>query len=163
MGHRVRREHHLLVTTLFEAMGGAAGVQRLADAWHARLLADEVAAHPFRRGIRVDHTQRLAAYWSEILGGPATYSRLCGDQSSVVRMHSGNGDVRDLDEHAVACFDQALTDTGLADDQRLRRTLHDWFVAATAETTERYPRSADDVPDGLPMPRWSWDGPVRGN
>jgi hemoglobin len=22
----------------------------------------------------------------------------------------------------------------------------------------RYPESADDVPDGLQIPRWSWDG-----
>jgi hemoglobin len=23
---------------------------------------------------------------------------------------------------------------------------------------DRYHGSADDVPDGLPLPRWSWDG-----
>ena len=26
----------------------------------------------------------------------------------------------------------------------------------------RYHESADDVPDGLPIPRWSWDGLVDG-
>jgi hemoglobin len=26
----------------------------------------------------------------------------------------------------------------------------------------RYHHRADDVPDGLPIPRWSWDGLVPG-
>ena len=148
------------MTTVFKALGGAVGVQRLADAWHARLLADEVAAHPFQREIRPDHTQRLAAYWGEVLGGPAGYSRRYGDEASVVRLHSGNGDTRDLNRRAVACFDQALADTGLTDDTRLAGTLRDWFAWAMVNTTERHPLSADDVPDGLPMPRWSWEGPA---
>ena len=36
--------------------------------------------------------------------------------------------------------------------------LHDYFAWATTTTMARYHRSADDVPDGLAIPRWSWDG-----
>jgi hemoglobin len=50
-----------------------------------------------------------------------------------------------------------LADTGLA-DERLRQVLHDYFAWATTTTMARYHRSADDVPDGLRIPRWSWDG-----
>jgi hemoglobin len=25
---------------------------------------------------------------------------------------------------------------------------------------DAHPDTPDDVPDGLPFPRWSWDGPV---
>ena len=59
---------------------------------------------------------------------------------------------------AVACFDQALADVGLADDSALRQVLHNYFAWATTTTMARYHRSADDVPDGLTIPRWSWDG-----
>jgi hypothetical protein len=41
---------------------------------------------------------------------------------------------------------------------RLRQVLHDYFAWAATTTTARYHRSADDVPDGLVIPRWSWDG-----
>ena len=41
-----------------------------------------------------------------------------------------------------------------------RRALHDYFAWATTTTMARYHRSADDVPDGLPIPHWSWDGLV---
>jgi hemoglobin len=38
--------------------------------------------------------------------------------------------------------------------------LHDYFAWATTTTMSRYHRSADDVPDGLRLPHWSWDGLV---
>jgi hemoglobin len=53
-----------------------------------------------------------------------------------------------------------LADMGLADtaDERLRQVLHEYFAWATTTTMARYHRSADEVPDGLAIPHWSWDG-----
>jgi hemoglobin len=144
--------------TIYEAVGGAEGLLRLAGAWHARVLEDPVVSHAFSHGFHPRHTERLAAYWSEALGGPATYSAQHGDETSVVRMHSGNGPHEEMDRRAIACFDRALEDVGLASDERLRSVLHDYFAWATNTTMARYHRSADDVPNGLPMPKWSWDG-----
>ena len=144
--------------TVYEAVGGLDGLIRLASAWHARVLDDEVVSHAFSHGFHPQHTERLAAYWAEALGGPATYSEQIADESSVVRMHSGNGPHEEMDQRAIACFDQALADIGLARDQRLWRVLHDYFVWATTTTMARYHRSADDVPDGMRIPKWSWDG-----
>ena len=36
--------------------------------------------------------------------------------------------------------------------------LHDYFAWVTTTALARYPESADDVPDGLRIPHWSWDG-----
>ena len=144
--------------TVYEAVGGMDGLRRLAGAWHERVLADEVVSHAFSHGYHPDHTERLAAYWAEALGGPRTYSEEYGDESSVVRMHSGNGPHAEMDERAIACFDHALVDAGLASDDRLRRVLRDYFTWATTTTMARYHESADDVPQGLRIPGWSWDG-----
>jgi hemoglobin len=146
--------------TVYEAAGGADGLVRLAAAWHERVMADEVVSHAFSHGFHPDHTERLAAYWAEALGGPATYTEAYGDETTVVRVHSGNGPHDDMDQRAIACFDQALADVGLAGDDRLRVVLHDYFAWATTTTMSRYHHSADDVPEGLPLPRWSWDGLV---
>jgi len=146
--------------TVYEAAGGADGLLRLAGAWHARVVADEVVSHAFSHGFHPEHGQRLAAYWAEALGGPTTYSDSYGDETSVVRMHSGNGPHEEMDRRAIACFDQALADVGLASDDRLRQVLSDYFRWATTTTMSRYHRSADDVPDGLRIPQWSWDGVV---
>jgi hemoglobin len=149
--------------SIFDAAGGMPGIRRLAEAWHERVMADEVVSHAFSHGFHPQHTERLAAYWAEALGGPAGYSEAYGDETSVVRTHSGNGVHEEMDRRAIACFDQALVDAGLAADDRLRQTLHDYFAWATTTSMAQYHESADDVPDGLPIPRWSWDGLVAGD
>lgn len=143
--------------TIYEAAGGADGLLRLASAWHERVMADEIVSHAFSHGFHPQHTERLAAYFVEALGGPATYTDRYGDETSVVRMHSGNGLHDEMDRRAVACFDQAIDDAGLGGDERLRLALHDYFAWATG-AVGRFHESADDVPDGLPVPRWSWNG-----
>jgi hemoglobin len=146
--------------SVYEAAGGDEGLLRLASAWHARVMADAVVSHAFSHGFHPDHTARLAAYWAEALGGPTKYSDTYGDETYVVRMHSGNGPHEEMDQRAIACFDQALSDVaGLGGP--VQRVLHDYFAWTTATTMSRYHRSADDVPDGLRMPHWSWDGLQR--
>ncbi|HWE53029.1 MAG TPA: group II truncated hemoglobin [Bryobacteraceae bacterium] len=144
--------------TVFEAAGGVDGLQRLAHAWHRRVLADEVVAHAFSHGFHPGHVERLAAYWAEALGGPSAFSDSFGDETAVVRMHSGNGKHEEMDRRAIACFDQALTDIGLASGSALRQVLYDYFAWATNTGMTRYHHSRNDVPKGLTIPRWSWDG-----
>ena len=146
-----------VVQTVYEAAGGESGILRLAAAWHDRVMADEVVSHAFSHGFNPDHTERLAAYWAEALGGPTTYSEKYGDETAVVRIHSGNGEHDEMDRRAIACFGQALADAGLTENP-LRHVLYDYFAWATTTTMARYHRSADDVPAGLRIPHWSWDG-----
>ena len=143
--------------TVFEAAGGYQGLLRLAMAWHARVMADEVVSHAFSHGFHPQHSERLAAYWAEALGGPTRFSDSYGDETSVVRLHSGNGPHEEMDHRAIACFDLALDDVEAHSE--VRKVLHDYFAWATT-TMSRYHHSADDVPEGLRMPRWSWDGLV---
>jgi hemoglobin len=148
--------------SVYDAVGGDDGLRRLAHAWHERVMADEVVSHAFSHGFHPQHTERLAAYWAEALGGPATYSEQYGGESVVVWMHSGNGPHEEMDRRAVACFAEALADIGLSEGDRLRAVLYDYFAWATAVSLARYPGAAADVPGGLAVPRWSWDGLVRG-
>ncbi len=145
--------------SVYDAAGGIEGLLRLAHAWHESVLADEVVSHAFSHGFRADHTERLAAYWAEALGGPPSYTAAYGDESSVVRLHSGNGKHHEMDRRAISCFDEALSDVGLTDEP-LRAVLHDYFAWATTVSMAHYHASAEDVPLGLTMPRWSWDGLV---
>jgi hemoglobin len=123
------------------------------------VLADPVVSHAFEHGFRPDHTERLAAYWVEQLGGPAAYTSALGDQSHVVRLHSGNGEHHEMDECAVDCFVQAMDDADLPADPEVRATLTAWFRWGI-DLMDAHPDTPDDVPDGLAVPRWTWDGPV---
>jgi hemoglobin len=143
--------------TVYEAVGGIEGLRDLARAWHERVMADDVVSHAFSHGFNPDHTERLAAYWAEALGGPHTYSAMYGDETAVVKMHSGNGPHEEMDRRAIVCFDQALTDVGIH-AQPLRQVLHDYFAWATNTTMSRFHESVDDVPEALTIPHWSWSG-----
>jgi hemoglobin len=146
--------------SVYEAAGGELGLLSLARAWSDRVMIDEVVSHAFEGDLEPDHTDRLAAYWGEALGGPADYTERYGDETAVVAIHSGNGPHEEMNDRAIACFDQAMTDVGIGDDDPLRAVLHDYFAWATRTTMARYEESANDVPDGLVIPRWSWDGLV---
>ena len=146
---------------MYEAAGGSEGLLRLAEAWHSRVMADEIVSHAFSHGFHPQHSERLAAYWAEALGGPATFSALCGDETSVVRIHSGNGPHEEMDRRAISCFDEALQDVGIDPAEPVGRVLHEYFAWATTTTMARYHDSADDVPEGLSIPRWSWEGLQR--
>ena len=147
--------------SIFETLGGNSAVLILATAWHKRVMGDEVVRHAFSHGFNPAHTARLAAYWSEALGGPAAYSDTYGNETSVVQMHSGNGPHEEMDERAILCFDQALSDVGVIDAQ-LFQVLHDYFAWATKTTMSRFENAAD-VPTDLVIPRWSWSGVVDAN
>ncbi len=144
-------------TTVFEALGGADRVQQFAHAWYEQVMADEIVSHAFSHGFHPQYTERLAAYWGEAWDGPPAYSQQGGNESTVVRMHSGNGMHEEMDLHAITCFDRAMDDIGLS-DPLLRRVLHDYFVWATRSSLAAYPQNANDVPEGLQLPRWSWNG-----
>ena len=148
-----------MTRTIYEAAGGLDAFLRLAHAWHERCLADPIVSHAFSHGYHPQHTERLAAYWAEALGGPPTYSSSIGDESMVVRIHAGNGEHDEMDERAQQCFALALDDAKLPEDPALRATMRAYFRWATTRMSS-YPRSPDDVPPGLSVARWSWDGPV---
>jgi hemoglobin len=134
---------------LYDEIGGADAVLALAHAWHERVLADPVVEHAFSHGFREDHTERLAAYWAEVLGGPATYSETMGDESHVVRLHTGNGPHDEMDRLAVDCFAAALGDAGVPEEHHAR--LVAWFRDANVYVNHHFD-SPDAVPEGLPMP-----------
>src|ERR1700678_3064210 len=95
--------------SLYEFAGGDQAFLKLATAHHARCLADPELNHPFSHpGQNPKHVERLAAYWAEVLGGPPSYSRRwSSDESGLVAMHAGMGDMSDLADRFVDCFVRA--------------------------------------------------------
>jgi len=145
--------------SLYEFAGGDAAFLALARAHHARCVADPELNHPFSKlDQHPQHVERLAAYWAEVMGGPPAYSRdAAGDQTGLLVMHAGNGDMTDLGRRFVECFVRAADDAGLPADPEFRAALRAYMEWAVGEFTA-YPESGSDVPAGLSVPRWSWSG-----
>jgi hemoglobin len=147
--------------SLYDFAGGAPAFLALTRAHHARCLADPELNHPFSHPNQdPHHIERLAAYLAEVMGGPSTFSDVYADQSAMLRMHAGNGDMTDLGRRFVDCFAAAADDAHLPVDADFRLALREYMQWAVEEVLQ-YPDDPSTVPAGLPMPRWSWDGLQR--
>ena len=145
--------------SLFEFAGGKPAFLALAAAHHARCLADPELNHPFSHPDQhPQHVERLAAYWAEVMGGPPALLDSCGDHSSVLQMHAGNGDMTDLGRRFVACFVAAADDAGLPGSgvPRRARAYMDWAVNEVLVSDHRA-----CGPGRSPMPHWGWDGLIE--
>ncbi len=144
--------------TLFEFAGGTDAFRALAQAHHARCLADPELNHPFsHRDQHPQHVERLGAYWAEVMGGPPTFTAECGDQSTVLVMHAGHGDMSDLGERFLACFVAALDDVDMPDDPDFRAAMRDYMRWAVDDVLS-HSDDRDTIPRAMTTPRWSWTG-----
>jgi hemoglobin len=144
--------------TLYDFAGGEPAFLALATAHHERCLADPELNHPFSHpGQHPKHVERLAWYWAEVMGGPPRFSTECTDQSAMLRLHAGNGDITDLGRRFVDCFVHAADDAQLPADPEFRAALRSYMEWAVAEVLA-YPGPPAEVPAGLAVPRWSWNG-----
>ena len=144
--------------SLYEHAGGESAFLALAAAHHQRCLDDPELNHPFSHpGQHPQHVARLAAYWAEVLGGPAQYSAMADGHSAVLLMHAHNGDMSDLGRRFVNCFVAAMDDAGLPGDPEFRAAMRAYMEWAVADVLV-YAPVGSVVPTGAAMPRWSWDG-----
>jgi hemoglobin len=144
--------------SIYDFAGGDAAFLALAAAHHERCLQDPELNHAFSHGFNPAHVQNLAFYWAEVFGGPARYSKTLGGQSGMLEMHARTGAAEDWGQRFVTCFVQAVDDAGLSDDPDFRAALRSYVEWATAEVMAISPPNSQ-VPRGLPVPRWGWDGP----
>jgi hemoglobin len=142
---------------MFEFAGGEAAFQALAAAHHQRCLDDPELNHPFSHPGHPRHVERLGFYWAEVFGGPPRYSESCSSQSAMIGIHAGQGAEDDLGARFVDCFVLAADDVGLPDDPDFRAGLRRYMEWAVAEILAYSPHGSR-VPDGLPVPRWGWNG-----
>lgn len=145
--------------SIYEAVGGEDAFLKLAAATHERCLADPELNHPFAQTADPNHLEHLAAYWAEVFGGPARYSESLGGQTAMLAIHAGHGAGPDFPQRFTACFMQGVDDAGLPADKKLRTALRAYMEWAT-RIVDSYSPPGARVPDGLPLPRWSWNGLV---
>lgn len=143
--------------SIYEAAGGHDAFLALAAAVTERCIADPELNHAFSHSVSHNHNENLAAYWAEVFGGPASYSRNLGGHSGMLTIHAAQGAPDEWGDRFEACFLQAMDDAQLPNDRELRNAMGEYIHWATREVN-RYSPVGSTVEQGKPMPRWSWDG-----
>ena len=141
------------MATLYESLGGFDALLAACRRWHQLCLADPVAAHPFEHALHPQHDERLAAYLAEATGGPKLYTAGYGDESSMQRMHAGNGEHGEL----LRAMPRAVRagPRGRRPPRRAGGEACGALPSRHGRASGVRPEQGSGVPEGLALPEWT--------
>ena len=147
-------EHDL--PTLYEWAGGGDAISRLINAFYDRVERDELLTGFFPGGVTEAHRAHVTAWWSEVLGGPTTYTDELGGYERMLAHHR-DLDIRPDQRHRFAgTMSLAADDADLPDDPEFRAAIIGYLEWGTRLATYNSRPGATDVTEHAPVPRWGW-------
>ena len=142
--------------TIFEHLGGADALRRLADAQYRRCLTDPVLMPVFGTQGRPGHVEHLAAWLGEVFGGPDSYTRELGGHAALLRHHANLAITEAQRDRFVEIFLQAADEAGLPNDVRFRRRFRE-YIEWGSRIAMAISQPGADVTSHEPVPRWTWE------
>ena len=141
--------------TLYEWAGGEEAFQRLIDAFYDRVEADDLLAGFFPGGVREEHRRHVAAWWSEVFGGPPRYTEELGGYEGMLAKHRGLAITPEQRFRFASLMSLAADDAGLPDDPEFRSALVAYLEWGTRLAMHNSQPGAEVV-EHAPLPRWGW-------
>jgi hemoglobin len=105
--------------------------------------------------VSAEHRDHVAAWWSEVFGGPTRYTDDLGGYERMLRMHRELGITPEHRHHFAATMSLAADDAGLPDDPEFRSALVAYLEWGTRLALANSQPGADAV-EHAPVPRWGW-------
>jgi hemoglobin len=153
--------HHMGVhepglPTLHEWSGGDAAVRRFIDAFYDRVEQDELLTVFFPGGVHEDHRAHVTAWWSEVLGGPTTYTDELGGYAAMLAHHRTLSITPEQRHRFASTMSLALDDAGLPADPEFRAAIMGYVEWGTRLAMHNSHPGAAGVAEQAPVPRWGW-------
>jgi hemoglobin len=141
--------------TLFEWAGGERAVRRLIDCFYDRVERDDLLAGFFPGGVSEEHRAHVAAWWSEVLGGPGAYTRELGGYERMLEHHRGLAITPAQRHRFAATMSLAADDADLPADPEFRAAVIGYLEWGTRLAMQNSQPGAAVV-EHAPVPRWGW-------
>jgi hemoglobin len=141
--------------TLYEWAGGGEAIRRFLDAFYDRVEQDDLLSPYFPGGVHEEHRDHVAAWWSEVFGGPARYTEELGGYENMLGRHRGLGITAEARRRFVSLLSLAADDAGLPDDPEFRSALMAYAEWGTRLALQNSQPGADVV-QRAPVPHWGW-------
>ena len=142
--------------TIFDYLGGAEALNKLAAAQYRRCLTDPVLIQVFGTEGRPGHVEHLAAWLGEVFGGPDIYTRELGGHGALLRHHANLAIKEEQRQRFVQAFLDAADEAGLPSDERFRRRFREYIEWGT-RIAMAVSQPGVDVTTHQPVPRWGWE------
>jgi hemoglobin len=141
--------------TLYEWAGGRAAFDRMIDAFYDRVEKDELLSPLFPGGVHADHRRNVAAWWSEVFGGPSVYSDELGGYERMLNKHLRLRITAEQRFRFVVLMSHAADDAQLPGDPEFRSALVAYLEWGTRLAFGNSQDGAEVV-EHAPVPRWGW-------
>jgi hemoglobin len=140
--------------TLYEWAGGEEALNRLTEAFYARVRKDPIL-EPVFRSMPGDHPQHVATWLGEVFGGPPRYTEEHGGYPHMLGKHIGLGLTEEQRARWVALITPAADDAGLPSDPEFRSALLAYVEWGTRLAVENSQPGATPALEA-PVPHWGW-------
>jgi hemoglobin len=141
--------------TLFEWAGGQQAFRALIDAFYDRVENDGLLSPFFPGGVGEEHRAHVSAWWSEVMGGPATYTERHGGYETMLGHHRALGITPEQRFRFASLMSIAADDAGLPDDPEFRAAFMGYVEWGTRLAMHNSQPDAEVV-ESAPVPHWGW-------
>ncbi|HEY4045893.1 MAG TPA: CDGSH iron-sulfur domain-containing protein [Acidobacteriaceae bacterium] len=141
--------------TLFEWAGGFPALLRMTRIFYSKYVPQDPLVGPLFARMSPDHPERVAAWLSEVFGGPDFYSQRYGGYSRMISQHVGKCITEEQRARWVEMLSQSADDAMLPDDAEFRAAFVaylEWGSRIGKENSQQHAAP----PPNMPVPRWWW-------
>ncbi|MBR0870009.1 CDGSH iron-sulfur domain-containing protein [Bradyrhizobium tropiciagri] len=141
--------------TLFEWAGGYPALLDMTRIFYSRYVPEDPLLGPLFAEMSPDHPERVAAWLSEVFGGPRLYTERYGGYQRMVSQHIGK-EIRPEQRALWATYMvQSADDAGLPSDPEFRAAFVAYIEWGSRIAVENSAHGAQPPPN-MPVPRWWW-------
>src|SRR5262249_17587784 len=141
--------------TLFEWAGGYPALLRMTRIFYGKFVPEEPLLSPLFASMSPDHPERVAAWLSEVFGGPDFYSARFGGYTRMISKHLNKALSEEQRARWVQLLSRAAEEAGLPADAEFRAAFVAYLEWGSRLAKENSTPGAQPPPN-MPMPRWWW-------
>ncbi len=141
--------------TIYEWAGGRPAFERWLNAFYDLVEQDDLLAKIFGGRVTEEHRDHVAAWWSEVMGGPPTYSEQHGGYPHMLAKLRGLRITSEQRLRFVTLLSRAADVAALPDDPEFRAAIMGYAEWGTRLAVHNSQADAKVV-ERAPVPRWGW-------
>ncbi len=141
--------------SIYSWVGGTDAIGRWLDAFYDEVERDDLLGPVFGGVVTRAHRDHVTAWWSEVMGGPATYTETLGGYEHMLAKHRGLAITPEQRLRFVTLLSAAADAVGLPADAEARSALMAYAEWGSRLAVENSAPGATP-PEHAPVPRWGW-------